>query len=138
MMAIVGWGDGLAPYIGQRWGNHKYKTLGREKSIEGSIGVLIFSIFGSIIFLILLGIIGDDSNADKAVLADPNADIMLIVIVIVLLGIVAMVVEALSPADIDNLLIPASIIIVLAIIDILLGDTFFFVWKIGGDTFSIN
>lgn len=138
MMAIVGWGDGLAPYIGQRWGNRKYKTLGREKSIEGSIGVLIFGIFGSIIFLILLGIIGDDSNADKAVLADPNADLMLIIIVIVLLGIVAMVVEAMSPADIDNLLIPASTIIVLAIIDILLGDTFFLVWRIGGETFSIN
>ncbi|MFQ5977501.1 MAG: diacylglycerol/polyprenol kinase family protein [Candidatus Heimdallarchaeota archaeon] len=138
MMAIVGWGDGLAPYIGQRWGNRKYKTLGREKSIEGSIGVLIFSIFGSLIFLVLLGIIGDDSNADKAVLADPNADLMLIIIVIVLLGIVAMVVEAISPADIDNLLIPASTIIALAIIDILLGDTFFLVWRIGGDTFSFN
>ncbi|UCE14698.1 MAG: hypothetical protein JSV04_05830, partial [Candidatus Heimdallarchaeota archaeon] len=58
MMALVGWGDGLAPYVGQRWGRRKYKTLGREKTIEGSISVFLFSVAGCLVFYVLLGIIG--------------------------------------------------------------------------------
>ena len=137
MMAIVGWGDGFAPYIGSRWGNHKYKTLGREKSIEGSIGVLIFSIIGSMVFLVILGIVGGPIDASDAVLRDPGENLTVIITVIVVLAIVAMVIEALSPADIDNILIPASTIIALVIIDILLGSSFV-VLRIGGETSTLN
>ncbi|UCG03496.1 MAG: phosphatidate cytidylyltransferase [Candidatus Heimdallarchaeota archaeon] len=125
MMAIVGWGDGIAPYIGKRWGKRKFKTLGREKTIEGSIGVLLFSVVGCLIFYVLLGIIGGiDFGTNSVILANPgdNVDARMIVIVIVILGVVAMVVEALSPSDLDNLLIPASTLITLFIIDILLGN----------------
>jgi phytol kinase len=125
MMAIVGWGDGIAPYIGKRWGTHTYKIpLGREKTIEGSIGVLIFSIVGSLIFLVLLGIVGGPLDASDAVLADPGEELPMIIFVIVILAVVAMVIEALSPADVDNLLIPASTIIALLIIDAILGSEF--------------
>ncbi len=124
MMAIVGWGDGFAPYIGQRWGNRKYKTLGREKSIEGSIGFLTFSILGSLVFLSILGIIGGPLDATDAVLAYPGEDIMMIIIVIVILAIVTMIIEALSPSDVDNLLIPVTVVIILLIIDFALGSEF--------------
>ncbi len=125
MMAIVGWGDGIAPYIGMRWGKRTYKTLGREKTLEGSIGFLLFSIMGCLIFYILLGVIGGiDFGTNSIILADPgdNVDITVIVIVMVILSVVAMIIEALSPSDLDNLLIPASTLITLLIIDIVLGN----------------
>ncbi|MHA2074340.1 MAG: diacylglycerol/polyprenol kinase family protein [Candidatus Hodarchaeales archaeon] len=121
MMAIVGWGDGIAPYIGKKYGNHKFKTFGREKSIEGSISVFLFSIIGSLIFYILLGIIGDPGIigvADTSVLADPNADLIPMLIIIVILGFVIMIVEALSPADIDNLLIPIATLVMIVILQL--------------------
>lgn len=130
MMAIVGWGDGIAPYIGKRWGTHTYQIpFGREKSIEGSIGVAVFSIVGSLIFLVLLGIVGGPLDASDAVLKDPDVDLAMIIIVIVILAIVAMLVEALSPADLDNLFIPASTIIVLLILDNVLGANFVEVFR---------
>ncbi|MFX1283058.1 MAG: diacylglycerol/polyprenol kinase family protein [Promethearchaeota archaeon] len=124
MMAIVGWGDGIAPYIGQRWGKRNYKTLGREKTLEGSVGVLLFSILGCLVFYVLLGIIGDLDFGTDIILANPgdNVDLTIILVVIVILGVVAMIIEALSPSDLDNLLIPASTLITLFIIDILLGN----------------
>ncbi|WP_455140102.1 diacylglycerol/polyprenol kinase family protein [Candidatus Hodarchaeum mangrovi] len=124
MMAIVGWGDGIAPYFGKRFGKRKYKTLGREKSLEGSFGVFLFSIIGSLLFLGLLGVLGGDVNPDLAVLKDPGINLEGIFIVILLLAIITTIVEALSPADIDNLLIPASTIITLIIVDIVLGSSF--------------
>ncbi len=124
MMAIVGWGDGIAPYIGKRWGKREYKTLGRQKTIEGSIGVLLFSIIGSLIFLVILGVFGGLPGDANAILEDPGVDLLIIVIVIVVISIVAMIIEALSPSDVDNLLIPASTLIALWIIDLLLSSSF--------------
>ncbi|MHA1169164.1 MAG: diacylglycerol/polyprenol kinase family protein [Candidatus Hodarchaeales archaeon] len=117
MLAIVGWGDGIAPYIGKRFGKHTYKTLGREKTIEGSIGVFMFSVIGALVFFVLLGILGGTGTANP-LLADPGIEMMMIMMIIVILAIVVTVVEALSPADIDNLLIPAFTLITLYIIDI--------------------
>ncbi|MFX0208042.1 MAG: diacylglycerol/polyprenol kinase family protein [Candidatus Hodarchaeota archaeon] len=117
-MAIVGWGDGIAPYIGKRWGSRKYKTLGREKTIEGSIGVFLFSVAGCLFFYILLGMLG-------GVLADPKVGIDMILIAIIICSLVAMLVEAISPSDVDNLLIPASTLVTLIVLDLLLPATFF-------------
>ncbi|MFX1512921.1 MAG: diacylglycerol/polyprenol kinase family protein [Promethearchaeota archaeon] len=129
MMAILGYGDGIAPYIGKRWGKHKYRTFGREKSVEGSIGVLVFSIIGSLIFFFLLGIVGGPLDASDAILADPEVGLIIIVIVIIILGFIAMIIEAFSPADVDNLLIPASTIISLIILDILLSANFVVIFR---------
>ncbi|MFX0086783.1 MAG: diacylglycerol/polyprenol kinase family protein [Candidatus Hodarchaeota archaeon] len=121
MMAIVGWGDGIAPYIGQKYGKHKFKTFGREKSIEGSISVFLFSIVGSLIFYILLGIIGSPGVigvAETSVLSDPNANFITMLIIIIIISFIIMIVEALSPADIDNLLIPAATLIMILLIEL--------------------
>ena len=121
MMAIVGWGDGIAPYIGKKYGNHKFKTFGREKSIEGSISVFLFSIIGSLIFYFLLGIIGSPGLigvANTSVLADPNADLITMLLIIVIISFVIMIVEALSPADIDNLLIPIATLVMIIVIQV--------------------
>lgn len=129
MMAIIGWGDGIAPYIGKKWGKMKYKTLGREKTVEGSISVFVFSVAGCLIFYVLLGIIGEiNFGVDTPILTDPQVGIDMILVVIVLLSFVAMIVEALSPSDVDNLLVPASTLVVLLIVDFILlpGSSFVF------------
>lgn len=48
---IMSWGDGLAALIGQRFGKHKYKLFGGQKSWEGSLAMLISSyiVCGSIL-----------------------------------------------------------------------------------------
>ena len=91
-MGFLSWGDGLAPVIGQKYGRHKYKILS-EKSVEGSIAFLIFGILGCIIFsIILLGTI--------------NINFILIA------SIIATLVEASSPSNWDNILVPASVMLV--------------------------
>ncbi|MCE1273191.1 MAG: phosphatidate cytidylyltransferase, partial [Chlorobiales bacterium] len=39
-MAVLGWGDGLAPIVGTRYGRIKYKILS-DKSVEGRLAVLV-------------------------------------------------------------------------------------------------
>ena len=117
MMAIVGWGDGIAPYIGKRYGKRTYKTFGREKTLEGSLGFFLFAVLGSLFFWLFLGVLG---AIEPPVLANPGVGLVEIFVVILLCSIVATIVEALSPADFDNLLIPASTIITLFLVDFIL------------------
>ncbi|MFC2082114.1 diacylglycerol/polyprenol kinase family protein [Bacteroidota bacterium] len=87
-MGMLGWGDGVAPVFGKKFGKHKYKILS-EKSIEGSISFFIFGIIGAVAFhLILLG----DFDLIK----------------IILCAAIATIIEALSPKDLDNLVIPIA------------------------------
>lgn len=95
-MAMLGWGDGLAPYVGKKYGVHKYKLLGREKSIEGSLTVFFASVFAALLFVTWM--FGVPSLA--------------VIEWIVILALIGTIVEAVSPADIDNILIPLAIIIV--------------------------
>lgn len=91
-MGILGWGDGLAPVFGKRFGKHKFNILS-EKSIEGSLAFLIFGILGAVLF--------------NSFFVD-NLNLFLILIV----GLIATIIEAGSPRDFDNLLIPLGISIV--------------------------
>jgi len=95
-MAYLGWGDGLAPYIGKIYGKHKYKLLGREKSLEGSLTVFIAGFIGFIILYALVFWSLPSINLLTAAL---------------IMGVIATIVEAVSPADVDNLLIPAAILL---------------------------
>ncbi|MFX0092797.1 MAG: hypothetical protein ACFFBD_13635, partial [Candidatus Hodarchaeota archaeon] len=101
--------------------------FGREKSIEGSIAVLVFSIIGSLLFLGLLGILGGPFGAVNGVLHHPVVNIVMVIAVIIIVSFVAMIAEALSPADLDNLIVPASTLITLVIFDILLPAQFIFI-----------
>jgi dolichol kinase len=91
-MGLLGWGDGLAPLFGKKLGKHKY-NLFVEKSIEGSAAFFIFGLFGAILFN---SIFFDAINLP----------------LIIICAVSAAIVEALSPKDIDNLLIPLVCIIV--------------------------
>lgn len=95
-MAMLTWGDGLAPYFGQKFGKIKFKTLGTEKTLTGSLTVFIAGFIGTLLMLLITGVA--TGGIPWAMLA--------------LLALVAMIVEALSPRDIDNILIPVIVILV--------------------------
>ncbi|MFH1197676.1 MAG: diacylglycerol/polyprenol kinase family protein [bacterium] len=87
-MGLLGWGDGLAPVFGQKFGKHPFKILA-EKTIEGSLAFLIFGFFGASLFhFILLGTI-------------PFTTILYCTLV-------STIIEAVSPRDLDNILIPVA------------------------------
>jgi len=91
-MGLLGWGDGLAPIFGKRFGKHKYKIL-VQKSIEGSLAFLLFGLFGASLFHFL--ILGEINFVNILVCA-----------------IIATIIESASPSDLDNFLIPLSVIVI--------------------------
>ncbi|EHC18069.1 diacylglycerol/polyprenol kinase family protein [Fischerella thermalis] len=90
-MACLGWGDGFAPIIGSRYGRWKYEIFS-NKTVEGSLAMFIFAFAASIFFVWL--IIPSNFNISR----------------IFIVALVAVLVEGCSPKEIDNLLIPATVI----------------------------
>jgi phytol kinase len=86
---IMAWGDGLAALIGQRFGQHKYKILGSQKSWEGSLTITVVSFV--ICNLILLGTQGNHWQTWVISLA---------------VALLATALEAFSLLGIDNLTVP--------------------------------
>ncbi|MBD0300527.1 MAG: phosphatidate cytidylyltransferase [Nitrososphaera sp.] len=86
---VMTWGDGLAALIGQRFGQHKYKVFGTEKSWEGSLTMMLVSYLVS--SLILVGTQGNSWQTWA---------ISLIV------AVIATALEAVSFLGIDNLTVP--------------------------------
>lgn len=91
-IATLGWGDGIAPIIGSRYGKLKYEVLS-TKSVEGTVSMLVAAFAASVFFIWL--IIPSELNMMR----------------ILLLTIIATVVEACSPKEIDNILIPTVVIL---------------------------
>ncbi|MCF8240287.1 MAG: hypothetical protein K9J16_02800 [Melioribacteraceae bacterium] len=87
-MGFLGWGDGLAPVFGQKFGKHKYKIV-TEKSIEGSLAFIVFGTLAAMLFnYIIIGYV----------------DVSLIL----LCAAATTFAEAVSPRDLDNFLIPLA------------------------------
>ena len=91
-MTTLGWGDGIAPIIGSRYGKLKYEVLS-SKSLEGTASMFIAAFAASLFFVWL--IIPSEFNVMR----------------IFLLSAIATVVEACSPKEIDNILIPIVVIL---------------------------
>ena len=90
-MAILGWGDGLAPIIGTRYGKLKYRVLS-DKSVEGSLAFLLGSIFAGLFFVKLIA--PESFDAGK----------------IIAIAVIATIVEGVSPKEVDNITIPLAVI----------------------------
>lgn len=90
-MAILGWGDGMAPIIGSRFGRLKYKILS-PKSVEGSLTMFASGFFASLLLARFIVPHAYDVNR------------------ILILSLVATAVEGLSPKEIDNFTIPIAVI----------------------------
>ena len=95
-IATLGWGDGIAPIVGSRYGRLKYEVLS-NKCVEGSLSMLLAAFAGSTFFVWL--IIPTELN----------------ILRIFLLCVVATVVEACSPKEIDNILSPSVVILAASI-----------------------
>ena len=90
-MAVLGWGDGLAPIVGMKLGKMKYKVLS-EKTFEGSLAFFAGSVLAGMFFVWLI---------------IPEAfDLSTILII----ALAATIVEGLSPKEVDNILIPLVVI----------------------------
>ncbi len=87
-MGLLGWGDGLAPVFGKRYGKHNYKIFA-EKSIEGSIAFFVCGFFAAVLFQIMFF---------------HSAEITIILIC----AILSTFIEAISPKNLDNIFIPIS------------------------------
>ena len=86
---IMTWGDGLAALIGQRFGKHKYKVFGTEKSWEGSLTMMFVSFI--VCSLILVGTQGNSWQTW---------------VVSLVVAVIATALEAFSFLGIDNLTVP--------------------------------
>lgn len=88
---VMTWGDGLAALVGQRFGQHRYRLWGMQKSWEGSLTMAGLSF--AVTSLILLGTYGN---------------LWQIWLVSGTIAIVATGLEAFSRYGIDNLTVPLS------------------------------
>ena len=93
-LGMLAWGDGLAPYFGGKYGRKKYKTFGSEKSYIGSFTVFVAGIIGSLLMIMVTGV---GEGYHLGLLAGTAAVVTLI--------------EALSPRDVDNILIPVGVLV---------------------------
>ncbi|MGQ9805648.1 MAG: diacylglycerol/polyprenol kinase family protein [Chlorobiales bacterium] len=90
-MAILGWGDGMAPVIGSRYGKIKYQILS-PKSVEGSLTMFVSAFVASL--LLVQFIVPQDYNFNR----------------ILILSAIATVAEGISPKELDNFIIPLAVI----------------------------
>lgn len=86
---VMAWGDGLAALIGQRFGKHKYKLMGAQKSWEGSLTMALVSFFIS-----------------SCILLSVEGNLWLTWVVSLAIALVATSLEAISFLGIDNLTVP--------------------------------
>lgn len=83
---ILGYGDGFAAVIGQKYGKHKLKF---NKSLEGSLAMFVASLVVSLIILFIY-------QGNSAFYLAP------------LIAILATVIELYTPKGLDNLTVPLS------------------------------
>ncbi|MBD2248252.1 diacylglycerol/polyprenol kinase family protein [Nostoc sp. FACHB-888] len=86
---VMTWGDGLAALIGQRFGKHKYKVFGTEKSWEGSLTMMLVSYVVCSLILV-----GTQENSWQTWAVS------------LLVAVIATALEAVSLLGIDNLTVP--------------------------------
>ncbi|MDP8305702.1 MAG: phosphatidate cytidylyltransferase [Candidatus Chlorobium antarcticum] len=90
-MAILGWGDGLAPIVGTRYGKIKYEVMS-PKTVEGSLAFFAGAVGAGLFFVHL--IVPEAFDAGR----------------IILIALIATVVEGVSPREVDNIAIPVTVI----------------------------
>lgn len=91
------WGDALAAVLGRTYGRHQYTLLGTTRSLEGSLVMFGASALSTWLALTLLG-------------ADGATGLALVI------AAGASVAEAISPWGLDNLVVPATSALMLALL----------------------
>ncbi len=110
IIGCISGGDGLADIIGRKFGGEKkFGIKGSEKTIIGSIAMLVGSILVSSILVLIFSLEVSKFNS--------NFNIATLILPIIVVSIVATVVEALSPKGTDNFTIFLAVIIVISILE---------------------
>lgn len=92
---VMGWGDGLAAMIGAKWGRKKIKAL--DKTYLGCLTMGVVSFIAAALPLA----------------ASSSLSVGMILLSSFFVGVVAMVVEALTPWGLDNITVPFAVLLVL-------------------------
>jgi phytol kinase len=106
IMAMT-WGDGMGSVIGRRYGKHKILN---GKSLEGSLGVFLATFIMSAVIILFYAYLASIGQFP----AGEYTAILPIWAVCAIAGGLAAVLEAVSPGEIDNLVIPIVIATVMA------------------------
>lgn len=103
-IAIVGMtrGDGYGSIVGKKYGRHK---IINGKSLEGTLAVFAATFVFTMVVIVFYGYL-----ASQGLFLGKTVDFAYGLICAAVAGIIAAVVEAVSPGDIDNLLIPMCIL----------------------------
>ena len=111
IIGCVSGGDGLADIIGRKFGgDKKFGIKGSEKTIIGSIGMLLGSIIVSSILALIFSF------------EVPTFNLLTLIFPIIVVSIVATLVEALSPKGTDNFTIFLAVIIVVLVFEFFFPD----------------
>ncbi len=112
--SLLAFGDGFADIIGRNYGKTKIKVPAGEKTLEGSlIGMFLIGLILTIVMLFFYGLMGAVVyNNGTVVYTYTLGTIAQWIVPLVILAFVGMIVELVCPRDIDNIIIPAVIIIV--------------------------
>ncbi|PAX59603.1 diacylglycerol/polyprenol kinase family protein [Brunnivagina elsteri] len=102
---IMAWGDGFAALIGQRFGKHKYKLFGGQKSWEGSLSMTLTSYVIS-----------------SLILCSVQGNIWQTWVVALAVAIAATALETFSFLGIDNLTVPLGSAALAFLLNQLLGN----------------
>ncbi len=98
VVSTLAFGDGTADIVGRKLNRMKFKIFA-EKSVPGSLTMLVSSLISCILFLVIFGYLLDS--------------LLLLSIIAILAGTGA---EALSPSEVDNISVPLVTIIVFAVL----------------------
>jgi dolichol kinase len=104
VLGCLAGGDGLADVIGRKYGGErKFGLGGAEKTVAGSIGMFI----GSFLFsYILIAIFSLELAA---------FDLVALFLPILVISLVATIVEAISPPNLDNWTVPIAVIVMVVL-----------------------
>lgn len=90
---VMAWGDAAAAILGRRFGRTQYRVLDHQRSLEGSLAMVVASLAAILVSFAAFGAPIDGGVIAAAALA----------------AVLATLVEAVCPFGLDNLLIPATV-----------------------------
>ncbi len=112
--SILAFGDGFADIIGRNYGKRKLKVPAGTKTLEGSlIGMFLIGLILTLVMIALYGLMGAQVESCGTVIYTYSlGTVAQWFVPVLILAIIAMLVELFSPHDVDNIIIPAAVIIV--------------------------
>jgi dolichol kinase len=105
MMPLT-WGDAMAAISGQRHGHYRYTITGRERTLEGSVAMFLWSWVMTSLALFTMPYLA----------GKPPIHWLLTLIYGAAVALVCTIVEALTPWGIDNLTVPAAAALILTVL----------------------